>query len=284
MTDPAGHRARPDGCGQTGGNRSRPRPPADRTVSTWHDDGVTAPQTPPNDQPPHDQPADGRPHDHQPPERAYAPWTGAGTAQGAYAASTTEGTAVHDRAEFRRELREAVLIAIVATVCGVLLGVLWAWLAPHVPLVADGRGNVYLKNSEGEESIGGDGTFVLLGLGFGVLCALAAFFYRKGGGIPLVVALTVGGLLGSVVAWRLGMWMGPTSDLAARAAEVGKGVTFDAPLRLQAKGALLAWPVGAMVTHLLVTGFFGPRDPEPPQPDWATGPHQAPPPPSSSDS
>ncbi|MFH8410599.1 ABC transporter permease [Streptomyces sp. NPDC018019] len=238
---------------------------------------MTAPQTPPDDQPPNDQPSHGRPHDDRPPGRSYDPWAGAA---GASAADpTTEGTAVQDRAAFRRELREAALIALVVTVCGALLGALWAWLAPHVPLIADARGNVYLKNSEGEESIGGDGTFVLLALGFGVLCAAAAFLYRKGGGIPLVVALTVGGLLGSVVAWRLGMVLGPTSDLVARAAEVGKGVTFDAPLRLQAKGALLAWPVAAMVTHLLLTGLFGPRDPEPPEPDWATGPHQAPPPP-----
>ncbi|MFI0262269.1 ABC transporter permease [Streptomyces sp. NPDC017056] len=211
---------------------------------------MTAPQTP---------------HDNQPPERTYNPWA---EPAGASADPTTGGSAVQDRAAFRRELLEAALIAIVVTVCGALLGVLWAWLAPHVPLVGDGRGNVYLKNTEGEEAIGGDGTFVLLALGFGVLCAAVAFLLRRAGGIPLVVALVAGGLLGSVVAWRLGVWLGPTSDLAAHAAEAGKGVVFDGPLRLQAKGALLAWPVAAMFTHLFLTGLFGPRDPEPPEPEW----------------
>ncbi|MFD7668241.1 ABC transporter permease [Streptomyces sp. NPDC059788] len=227
---------------------------------------MTAPQTPHDDQP----------HDNRPPEQPHHPWA---APSGAPSADPTPGgSAVQDRAELRRELREAALIALVVTVCGALLGALWVWLAPRVPLIADGSGNVYLKNIEGEESVGGDGTFILMALGFGVVCAAAVFLIRRAGGIPLVVALVVGGLLGSVVAWRLGVWLGPTSDLAARAAEAGKGVTFDAPLRLQAKGALLAWPVAAMVTHLLLTGFFGPRDPEPPEADWAAGPRQAPPP------
>ncbi|OKI05471.1 ABC transporter permease [Streptomyces sp. CB02923] len=226
---------------------------------------MTAPQTPHDDQP----------HENRPSEHPYNPWA---SPSGASSEPTSEGSAVHDRAAFRRELREAALIALAVTVCGALLGVLWAWLAPHVPLIGDGIGNVYLKNIEGEEAIGGDGTFILLALGFGVVCAAVAFLIRRGGGIPLVVALVVGGLLGSVVAWRLGVWLGPSSDLAARAAEAGKGVPFDGPLRLEAKGALLAWPAGAMIAHLLLTGLFGPRDPEPPEPEWFPGTQQTPPP------
>ncbi|CDR11439.1 predicted protein [Streptomyces iranensis] len=50
------------------------------------------------------------------------------------------------------------------------------------------------------------------------------------------------------------------------AADPGPGlcpVTFDGPLKLGAKGALLAWSMAAMVIHLALTGLFGPRDPEP---------------------
>ena len=49
----------------------------------------------------------------------------------------------------------------------------------------------------------------------------------------------------------------------AHAKAVGKGVTFDAPLKLGAKGALLAWSLAAMVVHLGLTALFGPRDEEP---------------------
>nr|WP_203600963.1 hypothetical protein [Streptomyces sp. SID10853] len=162
----------------------------------------------------------------------------------------------------RTELVQAAVVAVVLAVVGVLLGLLWMWLAPRVPLISDGKA-VYLKDSEGEQAIGGDGTFALLGLAFGVVSAAAVFLFRRRGGVPLVLALAVGGLLGSLLAWRVGIWLGPSQDVVAAAKHEGKGVTFDAPLKLAAKGALLAWPVAAMIVHLGVTAVFGPRDPEP---------------------
>ncbi|MFI9718768.1 ABC transporter permease [Streptomyces sp. NPDC052396] len=164
-------------------------------------------------------------------------------------------------AALRAELLPAVLVAVAVTVAGVLLGLLWVWLAPRVPLISDGKA-VYLRNTEGEQAIGADGVFALLSLGFGALSAAVVFWWRRTGGIPLVAGLAVGSVLASLLAWRLGMWLGPTSDVAAHARAVGKGVVFDAPLRLGAKGMLLAWPVAAMAVHLLLTALWGPRDPE----------------------
>ncbi len=157
------------------------------------------------------------------------------------------------------------MITVALTLGGVLLGLLWWWLAPHVPLVGDVLDKswvVYLKDSEGEQAVGVDGTFTLLGLGFGLVSALVVFLLRRRGGVPLVVALGLGGLLGSLLAWRLGIWLGPESDVLAHAQAVGKGVTFSAPLKLSAKGALLAWPIAALLAHLGLTALFGPRDPE----------------------
>ncbi|MFE6662184.1 ABC transporter permease [Streptomyces sp. NPDC057697] len=173
------------------------------------------------------------------------------------------------------ELRPAALVALLVTVSGVALGLLWLWLAPRVPLISDSTA-VFLNDSEGEEAIGADGTFVLLGLAFGAVSAALVFWFRRRGGIALVVALALGGLLGSLLAWRLGVWLGPTQDVVAHARAVGKGVVFDAPLQLRAKGALLAWPLGAMAVHLALTALFGPRDPEPewgvfPGGPWAPG-------------
>lgn len=174
----------------------------------------------------------------------------------------------------KTEVREAAVIAFAMAVGGVLLGVLWWWLAPEVPLVSDASA-VYLKDTEGEQAIAVDGTFTLLALGFGLVSALVVFALRRRGGIGVVVALTVGGVLGSLLAWRLGIWLGPTQDVAAHAREVGRGVTFAAPLELEAKGALLAWSVAALVVHLGLTGLFGPRDPEPDP--YPQGPYGAPP-------
>ncbi|MEU9114431.1 ABC transporter permease [Streptomyces sp. NPDC048483] len=216
---------------------------------------MTAPLTPRDNQPPD-----------EPQNHAHNPWAAPGT----YAGATAD-----DGPGLAHELREGAVIALLVAVCGLLLGVLWNWLAPHTLLISDTR-NVYLKNTEGEEAVGADGTFLLLSLAFGMLTAAGVFLFRRRGGIPLVVALVVGGLLGAVLGWLTGMWLGPTADVAAHARQVGPGVTFDGPLSLGAKPALLAWPIGAMLAQLALTGLFGPRDPEPAYPDWAGGHEQAP--------
>ncbi|MFM9444042.1 DUF2567 domain-containing protein [Streptomyces acidiscabies] len=176
-----------------------------------------------------------------------------------------EVVGVKDRAELLGDLRDGALVAVGVTVLGVVLGLLWLWLAPRVPLVgdqSDGSWVVYLKDSEGEQAIGVDGTFTLLALACGALSAVGVFLWRRRGGIPLVVGLTLGGVLASVVAWKLGTWLGPTSDVIAHAKSAGKGVTFSAPLKLGAKGALMVWSIAGLLVHLGLTALFGPRDPE----------------------
>ncbi|MFI1220716.1 MULTISPECIES: ABC transporter permease [unclassified Streptomyces] len=209
----------------------------------WHDGTVTAPLTPPHQPGPHD------------------PW------QAPPSGSHLETPfAAPDDPDTATELRQAVAVVVLVALAGIALGLLWVWLAPRVPLVSDDTA-VFLKNSEGEEAIGADGTFVLLAIGFGVLSAAAVFWRLRRGGVLVVVGLALGALLASLLAWRVGIWLGPSSDVVARAREAGQGVTFDAPLELHAVWvAVLAWPFAAMGIHLLLTAAFGPRDVEP---DWS---------------
>ncbi|MFI9610195.1 AAA family ATPase [Streptomyces sp. NPDC052023] len=220
---------------------------------------MTAPLTPPP--PPHEQ-------------SSHRAWPPAGHMAGAHEHTVAHGSGHggapgstnEDGPGMKTEVREAGVVTVALTLCGVLLGVLWNWLAPRVPLVGDvvsGTWVVYLKDTEGEQSIGVDGTFTLLALAFGVVSAFLVFLVRRGGGVPLVVALGLGGLLGSLLAWRVGVWLGPAPDVLARAKDVGKGVTFSAPLELGAKGVLLAWSFSGLLVHLGLTALFGPRDPEP---------------------
>ncbi|MFF3497547.1 AAA family ATPase [Streptomyces sp. NPDC003247] len=221
---------------------------------------MTAPLTPPP--PPHEP----SPHQAWPP----APGGHPGPA-GPPAAYGQDGPGM------KTELREAAVVTVLVALAGVLLGLLWVWLAPRVPLVgdvADGDWVVYLKDSEGEQAVGVDGTFTLLALACGAVSALAVFAWRRRGGVPLVVGLALGGLLGSLLAWRLGVWLGPADDVLAQAKEAGKGVTFSAPLELGAKSALLTWSVAALLVHLGLLALFGPRDPEPPY--AGQGPHPKP--------
>ncbi|MFI1863452.1 DUF2567 domain-containing protein [Streptomyces jumonjinensis] len=167
-----------------------------------------------------------------------------------------------ERGELRADVRDGVAVLLAVTALGAALGLLWALLAPRVPLISDGQA-VFLRDTEGEAAVGADGVFALLALAFGAVSAAGVFWYRRRGGIVLVVALALGGVLGSVLAWRLGVWLGPTSDVVAHAKAVGEGVAFDAPLKLGAKGMLLAWSLAATLVHLGLTALFGPRDPEP---------------------
>ncbi|MDG4863666.1 DUF2567 domain-containing protein [Streptomyces sp. T-3] len=203
---------------------------------------MTAPHTPPH-QPPPNQPQD--------PWQAPPPPSGAAS----FGKPGAHGTVIAD------ELREGAVAAVAVTVSGVLLGLLWLWLAPKVALISNGEA-VFIRDTEGEQAIGADGTFILLGLAFGAVSALVVFLLRRRGGVALVVGLAVGGLLASILAWRFGIWFGPGDDVVARAKEAGEGVPFDAPLKLNALGGLLAWPVAAMAVHLALTAMFGPRDPE----------------------
>ncbi|MFG3658915.1 AAA family ATPase [Streptomyces sp. NPDC047706] len=226
---------------------------------------MTAPLTPPP--PPHEQ-------------SSHRAWPPAGHLAGAHDHTVAHGSAYvgtrgstnEDGPGMKTEVREAAVVTVTLTLCGVLLGVLWNWLAPRVPLVGDvvsGTWVVYLKDTEGEQSIGVEGTFTLLALAFGAVSAFVVFLVRRRGGVPLVVALGLGGLLGSLLAWRVGVWLGPAPDVLAHAKEVGKGVTFPAPLELAAKGVLLAWSFSGLLVHLGLTALFGPRDPEP----VGQGPH-----------
>ena len=214
---------------------------------TWHDGQVTAPLTP------HENP-------HFPP----------------YPADGSGGKG-DDKESPRTEIARGALVALLVAVCGVVLGLLWLWLAPRIPMVSDGQA-VYLKDTEGEEAIGADGWFALLGAALGIVTAALVFWRWRRGGVAVVLGLAVGGLVASVIGWRIGVWLGPPTDIVAHAKAVGPKKVFDGPLELRARSALVAWPAAAMLAHLCLTSAFGPRDPDP-LPPPAPGPWGTPPPP-----
>ncbi|MCJ0868290.1 hypothetical protein [Streptomyces sp. AP-93] len=191
-------------------------------------------------------------------------------------AATAAGAAPAPEPAFSpSDIRDGAAIALVTGVAGVLLGLLWVWLAPRVQFVSNGEA-VFLRDTESEARIGADGTFLLLSVGFGVLSALGVFLWRRGGGAAQVIGLAVGSVFATLVGWRVGLWLGPTSDLAAAARKAGKGVPFEAPLELLAHGALLGWPMAAVVVHLALTALWGTRDPAPELAMWPSAYYQAP--------
>ncbi|WP_370078980.1 hypothetical protein [Streptacidiphilus sp. MAP12-16] len=160
----------------------------------------------------------------------------------------------------RAELVIAAALVAGSALLGVLMGALWHWLAPRVPLYAD-TSAVYLKDPEGEQAVGADGTFALIGLGIGLLAGAAAYWTTRArqGGITVAVGLTAGGLLGGYVAVKLGAALGPGSDVVALARSVPTGQTFYGPLKLTAQGVLVAWPIAALAVLVGLTALFTPR-------------------------
>ncbi len=56
--------------------------------------------------------------------------------------------------------------------------------------------------------------------------------------------------------------------MVANAKRAGLGVNFSASIELGSRGALLVWPITAMVVLLALSAAFGKREQDPP-PYWA---------------
>ena len=79
----------------------------------------------------------------------------------------------------------------------------------------------------------------------------------------------MGGLLGSLVAWRLGVLLGPPA-ISDSAAGLANQARFDGPLEISAMGVLLAWSTAAVVTFFAAVAGLDAREPHEPAPATAT--------------
>ncbi|MGX4653079.1 DUF2567 domain-containing protein [Micromonospora sp. SCSIO 07396] len=170
------------------------------------------------------------------------------------------------------------------TALGVPLGLLWAALAPDTPVLKTAEGAVYAQ-PQPEQPIAADGWFSLLGLGFGVLAAIAVWMLlRRRRGPVNLVALTVGALGTALVAWQVGRRVG-LDGYQRLLATAPAGTSFDKPADLRAGGidrlfGVLPVPYGnlllaafaAAVAYTLLAGWSRwpslRPEPEPGGPGW----------------
>jgi hypothetical protein len=156
---------------------------------------------------------------------------------------------------------------LVLTLLGAPLGLLWRMIAPEVPVVKSEQG-VILAQPQPEEFIAADGWFSLLGLGFGVLAAIAIWLilrqYR--GPVGMVVG-ALGAVGAAVLAWRVGRQIG-LGEYHRLVSTAPVGETFNKPPDLRAggfewlygfiptiQGDLLLPAFGAVVTYTLLAGW-----------------------------
>ncbi|MGH8893770.1 MAG: hypothetical protein ACRDWY_10785 [Actinomycetes bacterium] len=108
------------------------------------------------------------------------------------------------------------------------------------------RAGVFSVGGSPETSIAADGWFAVAALGAGAVAAVLSATLLRESRLGALVGLSVGGLAGAVVAWRLGVLLGPP-PVDQSAADVSVGTRFEGPLDLSAVGVLLAWPTASMI-------------------------------------
>jgi len=165
----------------------------------------------------------------------------------------------------RADIAVALGTGAAVALLGVPVGLLWAVLSPRVPLVRTAAGTS-LAVPETKAFITADGIFLLLGAGVGVLCGLAVWGLGRRRGEAAVVGLALGGLLAAVIGWKTGhqLYLG---DYRHAVRTAGFGARFQAAVDLRAKGALVAWPVAALMTYLGLV-VFAERRPQRPVADF----------------
>ncbi|MFV2110886.1 DUF2567 domain-containing protein [Micromonospora sp. LOL_025] len=166
-----------------------------------------------------------------------------------------------------RAARLALLAVLASSVLGVPLGLLWAALAPDTPVLKAADGAIYAE-PQPEQPIAADGWFSLLGLGFGVLAALALWFLlRRVRGPVGLLAAVLGAFGAALVAWQVGRRTGLADyERLLESAPVGRA--FEKPADLRAGGIewllgvlpvphgnLLLPAFGAAVTYTLLAGW-----------------------------
>ena len=155
---------------------------------------------------------------------------------------------------WRAGVRVALPILVICVGLGALMGIAWNLLAPRTELTVKDGSVVYARVTEA--SVGADLTFACLGIGCGLLVSAFIAVKWRSGGVELPIVAVIGGVIGSVIAWRIGLVLAGnsagtgTADLSA--AGRAEGVAFEGPLSLDSPGALGMWSLASAIVLLLV--------------------------------
>lgn len=190
------------------------------------------------------------------------------------------------RRPWRQVLLAGVLTALAVAVAGVVLGLIWHFVAPTVPVLDAGSGGIVVNDPSPEEYIASDGWFTLLGFAFGVAAAVAAWMLRRRYRGPVLLLGAIIGTLGAaVVAWQVGRRIGLSAYDSWRDSATS-GATYHAPPDLHTHGVLLVPAFAAAIVLTLLAGWS--NDPDLDQPGAKPGyghdlQHATPPPPPTPD-
>lgn len=180
-------------------------------------------------------------------------------------------SAVRDRG-WGREALIALAVAVVLTVVGLPLGLLWRAVTPKVEFVMTDQGATTVQ-PEPEGFVAGDGSYVLITFAVGVLAAVAVWLLvRRRRGPLMLLGLVVGCVVGGWLTCWLGHQIGydhyrylirhaPVGTHFFRPPDVRSGyhgLWYGFLPRLQ--GAILIEAVAAAMTYLMLAAFHAEPD------------------------
>ncbi|MBM7506704.1 hypothetical protein ABKW28_17350 [Nocardioides sp. 31GB23] len=156
------------------------------------------------------------------------------------------------RAGLRASLLQALGVVLVFLVAGAALGWVWErWWEPSTgtvfrkewfPVDAEGRYDLDALRNE----FAGTAQYVVLALGGGVVLGALSSLALLGRELLALVVVLVASVLAAVVMWQVGAVLGP-ADPQELARTAGRGASLPSDLSLDSLGALVAWPLGALV-------------------------------------
>ncbi len=150
-----------------------------------------------------------------------------------------------------------LLIALSAVLLGVVSGVVWAQLADPGLWEVRETGIVLTEDaSRGQFSV--IVVFALIGVIAALLWAAAMTVLARRGGWLLVACIAVGATVAGVLAWQVGMLLGPPPPESVTGLTLGDRVPDE--LRVDGIAPFLVWPIAALIGVLL--GTWGQSDPD----------------------
>jgi hypothetical protein len=147
----------------------------------------------------------------------------------------------------REQVARGALLVALGILVGAIAGVVWWKLAPVAQIRIQSDGGFFV-DPDPEQYVASDAWFAGLAVACGLLFGIPGWRSTRGTPFVGVVGLTLGGTLGSLALWRVGVFLGRVDTEAA--AKLPAGTIVSVPLQLVAKGLLVVYPVVAVATWL----------------------------------
>ena len=183
-----------------------------------------------------------------------APWT----TQAQSPAPAQPDRAARLRPMWRPTLVDAGIVLVWFLVLGVLAAVAW-WQLVDLPRATRTDTSIVVEADQLGMQVNIDGWFVALALGAGLVSGAVLMLWRRRDPLLMVVLVTLGGGLATVVMSRLGRVLGPDSEVGVLRRQA-EGAQAPLPLELHASGALWVWPLAAALGAAIYLWVL--KDPE----------------------